>query len=89
LAARLALIYRAAKRYDDALAAVDRALANVYGPRAFRLYDLKAGLLLDKGDRAGAKKTLEEAVAYAKRLPAAQTRASVVADFQKRLESMR
>src|SRR5262249_43914806 len=67
--ARLGLIYRAAGRWDDALAAVDRALGKVYGPRAMRLYDLKAEVQLKKGDRAGAKKTLEVALAAARALP--------------------
>ena len=31
--ARLALAYKAMKQYDEALAASDRALAKVYGPR--------------------------------------------------------
>jgi hypothetical protein len=44
--ARLAIIYHAAGRDDDALAAVDRALGKVYGPRAMRLYDLKADIQL-------------------------------------------
>src|SRR5262249_49759865 len=87
--ARLALIYREAKRYDDALAAVDRALGKVYGPRALRLYDLKADILSSKGDRAGAKKVLERGLAVAQALPTEQRRASVVAQLQKKLEALR
>ncbi len=86
--ARLASIYRAARRYDDALAAVDRALGKVYGPRALRLYDLKADMLVDKGDRAGARKTLDRALAIARALPPAQQRASTIAALEKKLRSV-
>ncbi len=47
-AARLALLYQALGRNDDALAACDRALAKVYGPRRKRLADLKTRLLEQK-----------------------------------------
>ncbi len=86
--ARLAIIYRAAKRWDDALAAADRALAKVYGPRALRVYDLKAGVQLDKGDRAGAKATLEKALAIARALPVEQRRAENVAAIEKKLRAV-
>lgn len=72
-AARLALIYRETGRLDDALAAVDRALPKcLQGPRRLRLLDVKAGILLKKGDAAGQKRVLEEALAYAKALPKSQ-----------------
>jgi thioredoxin-like negative regulator of GroEL len=87
-AARLALIYRAAKRYDDGLAAVDRALAKAYGPRILRLYDLKSDLLVDKGDRAGAKKTLERGLAAARALPTEQRKPDTLAHLQKKLEEL-
>jgi thiol-disulfide isomerase/thioredoxin len=87
--ARLALIYRAAKRYDDGLAAIDRALAKAYGPRALRLYDLKADLQRDKGDRAGAKKTLQQALTTAAGLPVEQRRPQLVVQLQRKLDSLR
>jgi thiol-disulfide isomerase/thioredoxin len=86
--ARLALVYRAAARYDDALQAADRALGKVYGPRAMELYGLKADVQLKKGDRAGAKKTLEAGLAAAKALPVEQRRDQLVARLQKRLQSI-
>ena len=53
--------------------AVERALSKCKeGPRRLRLYDLKASLLDKKGDAAGRKATLEEAVKYAKKLPKSQ-----------------
>ena len=87
-AARLALIYRAAGRLDDSLAAVDRALGKVYGPRAMRLYDLKADVQLKKGDRAGAKKTLEAALVAARALPVEQRRVESVAAIEKKLSTV-
>ena len=86
--ARLAIIYRAAGRLDDALAAVDRALGKVYGPRALRLYDLKAEVQLKKGDRAAAKKTLGEALAIARALPPEQRREQNVAAIEKKLRAV-
>ncbi|MDB4967002.1 MAG: thiol reductase thioredoxin [Myxococcales bacterium] len=87
-AARLALLYRAAGKYDDALHAIDRALPKAYGPRAVRLYDLKVDLQLKKNDSAGAKKTLQQALVVAKALPAEQRPEQSVAAMQKRLQSM-
>lgn len=84
--ARLGIIYRAAGRYDDALAAVDRALGKVYGPRAMRLYELKADVQLQKGDRAGARRTLEKALAMARALPLEQQREENVAAIEKKLQ---
>jgi thiol-disulfide isomerase/thioredoxin len=86
--ARLALIYRAAKRYDDGLAAIDRAIPKAYGPRTLRLYDLKADLQRDKGDRAGAKRTLEQALTTAAGLPTEQRRPQQVAQLQQKLDAL-
>jgi tetratricopeptide (TPR) repeat protein len=86
-AARLAIVHRAAGRLDDALAAVDRALGKVYGPRALRLYDLKADVQVKKGDRAGARKTLESALQLARALPAEQRRDENVAAIEKKLRA--
>jgi tetratricopeptide (TPR) repeat protein len=60
--ARLARAYLAMKRYDDALAAIDRGIALVYGPRALRLYATKADVLEAKGDRAAAASVLKDAI---------------------------
>jgi tetratricopeptide (TPR) repeat protein len=87
-AARLALIYRAAKRYDDGLAAVDRALAKVYGPRTLRLYDLKSDILADKGDRTGAKNALEKGLTAARALPKEQRRPESEARLQQKIEAL-
>jgi thiol-disulfide isomerase/thioredoxin len=74
--ARLAALYREQGKLDDALAAIGRALDKCKeGPRKLRLFETKAALLEKKGDAAARKKTLEEAVKYAKKLPKAQVSA--------------
>jgi len=70
--ARLAQLFREASRYDDAIAAADRALARAYGPRKLRVYDLKASSQERKGDRDGQERTLAEALAFGATLPEAQ-----------------
>jgi tetratricopeptide (TPR) repeat protein len=67
--ARIADILSALGRYDEALAASDRALAKVYGPRKIRIYEARADIYTKKGEPAAAKKTIEDAIAYAKALP--------------------
>ncbi len=67
--ARLGAAYFAMKRYDDALAALGRALERAYGPRKLRLWSLEADVLLARGDRAGAGRVLADAVAFARRVP--------------------
>jgi hypothetical protein len=68
--ARLAVVYNALKRWDDALAAADRALPRMTGPRRLRVLDAKVEAQQGKGDVAGARRTLEEAIAFAEKLPA-------------------
>ncbi len=67
--ARLATVYRALGRYDDALAASDRALAKVYGPRRINVLQTRASIFEKKGDKASAERTLEEAIKFAESLP--------------------
>jgi len=64
--ARLGTAYLKMKRYDDALAAVKRALDRAYGPRKLRLYALQADIDEAKGDRAGARRSLADALDFAK-----------------------
>ena len=64
--ARLATVYLAMKRTDDALAAVKRALERAYGPRKLRIWSLEADILEAKGDRAGAREALRAALDYAR-----------------------
>ena len=83
--ARIAKIYLEMKRYDEALAAVDRALANGYGPRKLRLYSLKADVQRAKGDGTGIASTLREAIAFGKGLPREPHSDKLVAELESRL----
>ena len=86
--ARLASAYRAMKRYDDALAASDRALARVYGPRKLLVLQTRADIYKDMGDKARAKATLEQALQTADSLPPAQRNDSVVSTIRKKLAEL-
>ena len=56
--ARLATALLQMKRYDDALAAVKRALDRAYGPRKLRLWSLEADVFEARKDRASARRAL-------------------------------
>jgi tetratricopeptide (TPR) repeat protein len=64
--ARLGTAYLAMKQYDDALAATKRALDRAYGPRKLRIWALQADVEEARGDRAGARRSLSEALDFAK-----------------------
>ncbi len=85
--ARLALAYRGMKRYDEALAASDRALLLAYGPRKLVILNVRADIYDKKGDAAGAKKTREDALAWAESLPKEQVSERQIAALKKRLET--
>jgi tetratricopeptide (TPR) repeat protein len=69
--ARLAVVYRRLERYDEALAAAKRALAKVYGPRRIGVYETLSSIYAKQGNTAAARQALEDAIAFAKSLPAA------------------
>lgn len=84
--ARLAIIYRELGRLDEGLKASTRALSKCKeGPRKLRLYETKASLQDKKGDAAGRRKTLEEAVRYAKQLPRTQVSEQRIAALEAQL----
>lgn len=84
--ARLAVLYREQGRFDDALQAIERALSKCKeGPRKLRLFDTKASIQEKKGDAAGRKKTLEEEVRYAKKLPRSQVSEKRIAAIEAQL----
>lgn len=85
--ARLALVYLKLQRYDEALAASDRALELVYGPRRIRVLEVRADIYAARGDKAAVQKTLQEAVTFASELPAGQRSDSQVAALKKKLSS--
>jgi tetratricopeptide (TPR) repeat protein len=67
--ARLASLYSAMGRYDDALAANDRALAKVYGPRRIQVLSSRSSIYEKKGDKAAALASIEEAIKLASSQP--------------------
>jgi tetratricopeptide (TPR) repeat protein len=85
--ARLASAYLSLRRFDEALAASDRALALVYGPRRMRVLLVRADIYKGKGDAAMERKTLEDAAGFAQTLPEAQRTGETIAELQKRLQA--
>lgn len=86
--ARLAIAYNAMKRWDEAIAASDRALAACQGPRRLTLYRTRADIHAGMGDDAGAKRTLDEAIAYARALPPGQRSDATIASLEKRRSAL-
>ena len=86
--ARLALTYKAMKRYDDAIAASDRALAKAYGPRKLGILQTRADIYKEKGDTDAARKTIEQAVELAESLPEGQRSERAISALRKKLESL-
>ena len=84
--ARLATAYRRMKRWDDALAASDRAMALAYGPRKLLLYTTRADIYTGRGDtarrapHARGRDRVREALPEEQRSPQAR-----VASLQKKL----
>lgn len=70
--ARLAIVYLAMGKLDEALAASDRALPLVYGPRKVRVLNDRGDILRKRGDEAAARATYEQARALAESLSPAQ-----------------
>ncbi len=62
---RLARAFLEMKRFDEALVAVDGAIARVYGGRELRVRGVKVDILVAKGDASGAATALREAIARA------------------------
>jgi tetratricopeptide (TPR) repeat protein len=87
--ARLATAYLWMKRWDEALAPSDRALAMVYGPRKLGVYSTRADIFSGKGDREAARRTLEEAIAYADALPPGQRSENAIAGLRRKLETLK
>jgi tetratricopeptide (TPR) repeat protein len=86
--ARLALVYQKLGRWDEALAASDRALERVYGPRRIRVLLVRADIYKGKGDAAAEKRTVEEALKFAEDLPAGQRSEDTIASLKKRLSAV-
>ncbi len=86
---RLARVLSRLKRWEPALAAVDRALKNAYGPRRLGYLELKADIQHALHDRPGELKTLEELVAGHQALSAGQANKQGLEAAQKRRAAAR
>ncbi len=87
--ARLADVLVALGRYDEALAAVDRAISHAYGPRKLRYLATKAAILGKLGRHADQVQTLQQEVSGWAALGRGQANESRRADAQQRLENAR
>jgi tetratricopeptide (TPR) repeat protein len=85
---RIALLDLELGRLDAALAANGRALAVAYGPRKLRVLTQRAGILERKGDLAGARAALQEALAHAGTLPPAQRNPRAVERIEAQLRKL-
>jgi len=86
--ARLAMAYKAMKRFDDALAASDRALTKAYGPRKILIWNNRADIYIAKGDLPAAREAIQEALHTAEDLPAGQRSENQIASLKKKLSDM-
>jgi len=86
--ARLAIAYLAMHRWDEALAASDRALAKAYGPRRLRILDTRADIQVGRSDVPAARRTLEDAIRIAEALPAGQRSESSIAGLKQKLDAL-
>jgi len=77
-----ATLYRQMRRYDDALAAVDRAIQKGYGAPKAQLYYVKGQILEQKSDAEGAKRAYSEGIAFARTLPD-ETGKRIIAQLEK------
>jgi tetratricopeptide (TPR) repeat protein len=86
--ARLAVAYKETGELDKALGAADRALTLAYGPRKVRVFMTRADVQVARGDTAGARATLEDALRYAEALPEAQRSERSVEAIRRRIEAL-
>jgi tetratricopeptide (TPR) repeat protein len=83
--ARLAVAYQQMKRYPEALAASERALARVYGPRKLRVLQNRADIQTAMGDTTAARRSLEQALVLAESFPEGQRSERSIASLKKKL----
>ncbi len=85
---RLATAYKAMKRWSEALAASDAALARAYGPRQFLVLNTRADIQFGMSDTTAARATLTDALAKAERMPEGQRSEGTIRSLKKRLEKL-
>ena len=84
---RLAVAYMAMKKPDEALAASNRALPKVSGPRRVQVLQRRSDIFAAKGDAAASREALEQALAYAEGLPPGQRSEGQIKALKKKLEA--
>ena len=85
---RLSIAYTDLKRWDEAVAASDRALARAYGPRKVLILRMRSDLMTAKGDAAGAREAIAEAIRTTEALPPEQKSESGLASLRKKLDAL-
>jgi tetratricopeptide (TPR) repeat protein len=86
---RLAHVYYKLKRYDDALAAINRALPKAYGARKGLILRLKADVLIAQNKKPEARAALEEQLALYKSLPDAQKKPGFEQKVQEQIDKLK
>jgi tetratricopeptide (TPR) repeat protein len=86
--ARLAVALNAMKRWDDSLAASERALRKAYGPRRLRILLTRADAFVGRGDKPSARRVLEDAIAIAQALPKPRSEGAV-ASLKKKIDALK
>jgi tetratricopeptide (TPR) repeat protein len=86
--ARLALVYLEMKKLDEALAASDRALPKVVGPRRIQVLQRRSDIFAARGDAAASREALAQALAYAESLPPGQRSERTIQALKKKLEAL-
>ena len=84
----LSRAYSTVRKYDEALAASDRALARVSGAGRTMVLDLRSDLYAARGDKAMAMQALRDAIAFSESLPPGQHDQSTIDMLKKKLDKM-
>jgi tetratricopeptide (TPR) repeat protein len=86
--ARLTAAYKALERWDEAIAASDRAVARGYGPRLLSILRTRADVFAAKGDTAAARAALADALQRAEALPEEQRSERTMEGLRRRLAEL-
>jgi tetratricopeptide (TPR) repeat protein len=86
--ARLVLAYRAMKKWPEAIAASDRALAKVYGPRTLTVLNARTDTYLAMGDTTGARANLARTITRAGEVLEPERAETYIPSLKKRLAGL-
>ena len=85
---RVAAVYRLLRRFPEALAANERALALTRGPRRLRVYLQRAAIAGESGEVEIARKALQDGLAFEAKLPQSQRRPQLADELQSKLAAL-